>query len=106
MLRPIHHAFQSLAPGTGPALGIGDDSRPGTNTIEWISSAKALISADGSYFYGGSVTVAIPGVSIGRRPARPSNDDFNYRGCDCFSDLVTMSTYSGNHHAGSAGISR
>jgi len=63
-LRPVHPAFQSIAPGTGTGLGVGFDQILRRSRIEIIPSAKILVSTDRSLLADARLTVGFPGVSL------------------------------------------
>jgi hypothetical protein len=62
-LQPVHPAINSIAPITGTGIGLGIDRIWRRGRMEYIPSARALVSTDGSTLFRGSFTIAGPGFA-------------------------------------------
>ena len=89
-LRPVHPAFESLAPGSGFGAGVGFDSKPNAGRVESNISLKTVASVDGSFSMGGSYTLAFPGLSIS---ARQSSSGSPPASCTASSDRPECHPY-------------
>ncbi|MDQ2777352.1 MAG: hypothetical protein M3Y57_20905 [Acidobacteriota bacterium] len=74
-LQPVHPAVNSIAPITGTGVGLGIDRVMRENRFEYLPSARALISTDGSLLFKGSLTIGIPGFIPGPPPTTAGSDN-------------------------------
>lgn len=65
-LQPLHPALNSIAPTTGIGVGLGIDQIRRRGRFEYIPSARALVSKDGSTLFKGSLTVGFPGFALSK----------------------------------------
>src|SRR5438034_11798511 len=63
-LRPVHPSIHTIAPGTGPAFGLGFDKISRVDRVEFLPSATAVRSTTGSTLLQGSFTIARPAISL------------------------------------------